>query len=215
MPLPPRAEILGFIAEREALELTLQRFPLVSREHLRALLREAALLMRAEELGVPDGEPPLPQPPPPRPEPGASAPDEPRGTERKALRLFTDGAARGNPGPAGAGAVLCRPDGTLVAKCGRFLGTQTNNFAEYMGLVIGLETALRLGAEELEVCADSELLVRQLTGAYRVKSPTLKPLHQKARELLARFSRTSLRHVPREENRLADEMSNRAIDEKL
>lgn len=131
------------------------------------------------------------------------------------LRVFSDGAARGNPGPAGAGAVLTKADGTVVAKVGRFLGVQTNNVAEYTALVLGLETALRLGANEVEVVADSELLVRQILGVYKVKNEGLKPLHQQVKALLARFAKSSVRHVPRAENKLADEMSNRAIDEKL
>ena len=131
------------------------------------------------------------------------------------LRVFSDGAARGNPGPAGAGAVLQKADGTVVAKCGKFLGVQTNNFAEYSALLLGLETALRLGANEVEVVADSELMVRQLNGEYRVKNAGLKPLFESARRLLGRFERHRVRHVPREQNQLADEMSNRAIDERM
>jgi ribonuclease HI len=212
MPLPPRAEILAFIAKNEPLEMTLREYPGITREHVRALLREAALLMRAEEQGVPEQSAPAAaeptEPPPPRPDPSTPEPV-------RFLRLFSDGAARGNPGPAGAGAVLTKADGTPIAKLGKFLGTQTNNHAEYMGLLLGLEAAIRLGANELEVVADSELLVRQLQGAYRVKSPGLRPLHAKAQELLGHFQRVRLRHVPREENKLADEMSNRAIDEKM
>jgi ribonuclease HI len=92
---------------------------------------------------------------------------------------------------------------------------QTNNVAEYSALLIGLQTALRLGAREVEVVADSELLVRQLQGAYRVKAEGLKPLFQQAKDLLDRFESWSARHVPREQNKDADEMSNRAIDEKM
>lgn len=227
--LPSRAEILGFIARNEPLEKTLERFPGVTRDHLRALLREAALLMRAEEVGADAGgadlppQRPLVPAPPPAPADASAAPSVAVGAEaasgpgegRKLLRVYSDGAARGNPGPAGAGAVLTKADGTVVAKCGKFLGNQTNNVAEYTALLIGIETALRLGAEELELVADSELLVRQLTGQYRVKNAGLKPLHAKALQLLGTISRWTVRHVPREQNALADEMSNRAIDEKL
>ena len=131
------------------------------------------------------------------------------------LRIYSDGAARGNPGPAGAGAVLFLPSGEVVERLGRFLGHQTNNHAEYMGAILGLERARALGADEVELLADSQLLIRQLGGQYKVRSPTLRPLYQQARDLLAGFRRATLTHVPREENRDADEMSNRAIDERL
>src|SRR5690606_1765434 len=108
-----------------------------------------------------------------------------------------------------------RPDGTVIAKLGKFLGDRTNNYAEYVGLILGLETALRLGATEVEVRADSELLIRQLQGTYKVKSELLRPLFEQTRTLLRRFRKVDLAHVRREENKLADEMSNRAIDERL
>jgi len=133
----------------------------------------------------------------------------------RALRVFSDGAARGNPGPAGAGAVLALPSGEVVERLGLFLGRQTNNYAEYMGAILGLRRAHTLGAEEVELVADSQLLIRQLGGQYRVKSPTLRPLYQELQQLLARFRRHQLSHVPREENLEADAMSNRAIDEEL
>ena len=130
-------------------------------------------------------------------------------------RLFTDGAARGNPGPAGAGAVIVSPDGHIVAKVGKFLGESTNNVAEYMGLILGLKRARAMGIKQLEVLSDSELLVRQLKGEYRVKAEHLKPLHLEAEALLRAFPDVEIRHVPREENAQADAMSNRAIDERL
>jgi ribonuclease HI len=129
--------------------------------------------------------------------------------------VWSDGAARGNPGPAGAGAVLTDPSGRVLERHGRFLGHQTNNYAEYRGLLLGLEAARQLGAREVEVRADSELLVRQLEGKYRVRNPGLKPLHEEAVRLLNSFDRYQVKHVPREENALADEMSNRAIDEEM
>lgn len=133
----------------------------------------------------------------------------------KRPRLFTDGAARGNPGPAGAGAVILSADGHVVAKLGKFLGESTNNVAEYMGLILGLRRAKAMGIKELEVFADSELLVRQLSGDYAVKAEHLKPLHEEAKQLLQAFSWIEVRHIPREENAQADLMSNRAIDERL
>ena len=133
----------------------------------------------------------------------------------KRTRLYTDGAARGNPGPAGAGAVIVSPDGHIVAKIGKFLGESTNNVAEYMGLILGLKRAKAMGIKELEVLADSELMVKQLAGDYAVKADHLKPLHDEAKALLRGFSWVEVRHIPREENAQADLMSNRAIDERL
>jgi len=130
-------------------------------------------------------------------------------------RLFTDGAARGNPGPAGAGAVIISPEGHIVAKVGKFLGDETNNVAEYQGLLIGLRRAKAMGIKELDVLSDSELLVKQLNGEYAVKAEHLKPLHDEAKALLKAFSAIEVRHIPREENAQADAMSNRAIDERL
>lgn len=130
-------------------------------------------------------------------------------------RLFTDGAARGNPGPAGAGAVIISPDGHIVAKVGKFLGDSTNNVAEYMGLILGLKRAKAMGIKELDVLADSELMVKQLSGEYAVKADHLKPLHLEAEALLKGFADVTVRHIPREENAQADAMSNRAIDERL
>jgi ribonuclease HI len=131
------------------------------------------------------------------------------------LRVASDGAARGNPGPAGAGAVIFDDRGRVVERLGKYLGKQTNNVAEYRGLILGLRRAAELGADELEVVADSELIIRQLTGIYRVKSPVLRELHAEAMALLKTFRKVKLKHIPREENVEADEMSNRAIDEKM
>ena len=135
--------------------------------------------------------------------------------EARKLLLYSDGASRGNPGPAGAGAVLMKPDGTIVARIGKYLGRQTNNHAEYMALIIGLRAALELGVTEIEMVADSELMVKQIKKVYRVKNEQLRPLYEEACALIARFQRASIRHVLREYNREADEMSNRAIDERM
>ncbi len=130
-------------------------------------------------------------------------------------RLYCDGAARGNPGPAGAGAVIVNPAGHIVAKVGKFLGDETNNVAEYVGLILGLKRAKAMGIKELEVLADSELVVKQVNGEYAVKAEHLQPLHAEAVALLKAFDQIEIRHIPREENGQADAMSNRAIDERL
>lgn len=216
---PAPAEVLGFIAENEGFERTLAAFPALEEGDLRALLRSVARAARSREdealraaaepatggrsaagarRGAPAGKGPAP-----------------RGVDTSRLRVFSDGAARGNPGPAGAGAVIYAADGRVLERLGRYLGRKTNNQAEYEGLLLGIERALALGGRELDVLADSELLVRQLKGEYRVRNEGLKPLWKRARELLARFERVRIAHVPREQNVEADEMSNRAIDERM
>ncbi|HEX8698419.1 MAG TPA: ribonuclease HI family protein [Myxococcaceae bacterium] len=175
----------------------------MTRERLGQLLEEAA-----ERLA------PSPAPKERKAAPAAEASEEPRGPVPR-LRLYSDGAARGNPGPSGAGAVLIEPGGQVIAKLGKYLGNQTNNYAEYMGLLLGLKHAKTLGAKEIEIFADSELLIRQLGGRYQVKSASLRPLYEEAVKLLNDFSRVKLVHVPREMNAAADEMSNKAIDERL
>ena len=129
-------------------------------------------------------------------------------------RLHCDGACRGNPGPAGAGMVLHDPQGRLQVRKGRYLGETTNNVAEYQALLLGLEEARKLSVKRLRVLADSELMVRQLTGRYRVKSPHLLPLWRQALQALEQFEAYAIIHVPREKNRLADEVANQAIDQK-
>ena len=126
--------------------------------------------------------------------------------------LRTDGGARGNPGPGGAGFVLEDSGGAVVRRGGRFLGSVTNNVAEYEALIWGLETALDHGVARLRVCADSELVVRQMNGIYRVKNEGLKPLFARAQALLRRFASVEIVHVRREQNAAADELANTAMD---
>jgi len=132
---------------------------------------------------------------------------------RLRVQVYTDGAARGNPGPAGAGVVILdRSDGAELYEGGVFIGRATNNAAEYRGLLAGLEAAARLRADEVEVLSDSELLVRQMTGEYRVRNPRLRELHTRARELAGGFRRCSFRHIRREKNTRADRLANQAIN---
>ncbi|MEG2557113.1 MAG: 6-carboxytetrahydropterin synthase QueD [Raoultibacter sp.] len=127
--------------------------------------------------------------------------------------LHTDGGSRGNPGPAGCGfELLDGATGEPLALGGSFLGTATNNVAEYRALVWGMQNALAAGVSELSVRADSELMVKQMLGAYRVKSADLKPLFTQARTLAANFTRFSIKHVYRSENKEADAMANAAMD---
>jgi ribonuclease H / adenosylcobalamin/alpha-ribazole phosphatase len=127
-------------------------------------------------------------------------------------KLSTDGGARGNPGPAAFGYVLEGDDGTVLAAHGEAIGVATNNVAEYSALIAGLEKALELAVAEVEVVSDSELLVKQMTGEYRVKSETLRELVDEAARLARRFDRVSYTAVRREHNELADRLVNKALD---
>lgn len=127
--------------------------------------------------------------------------------------LFADGGSRGNPGPAASGAVLLDPSGELLEEVGAYLGVATNNVAEWTALVLGLEAAARRGIRRLAVRLDSELVVKQLRGEYRVKHAGLQPLHRRAQQLLRNFSEIEIRHVPRKQNTLADGLVNRVLDQ--
>ena len=127
-------------------------------------------------------------------------------------RLFTDGGARGNPGPAAYGYVLEAEDGTVLAAEGVAIGTATNNVAEYSGLVAGLEKARELFVGELEVVSDSELMVKQMRGEYRVKNAALQELFLKASRLARELGSVEYRHVKRAHNELADKLVNEALD---
>lgn len=126
--------------------------------------------------------------------------------------MFADGGSRGNPGPAASGAILVAPDGTRLAEIGEYLGIATNNVAEWRALVAGLKKARELEVAELAVRLDSELVVRQLTGVYRVKHADLIPLATKAKALLREFRSVDIRHVPRKENAAADAVVNAVLD---
>ena len=126
--------------------------------------------------------------------------------------LYTDGAARGNPGPAAMGIVLTDARGNVLQELGETIGDATNNVAEYRALLRGVALAAARHADEIEVRTDSELMARQLSGAYRVKAANLKPLHEQAQRALAQFPRVSIHHIPREQNRRADALANAALD---
>jgi ribonuclease HI len=189
------AQLLLALAEHETLDAACAALG-IDKEQARRLLRGAAKQLGAEPEAKPSAR--------------VTSPGEVR-----RVRVFSDGAARGNPGPAGAGAVILDEEGRVLARLGRFLGKQTNNVAEYQALLLGLRRARQMGAREVEVRADSQLLIRQLQGKYAVKNEVLKRLHEEALALLRSFDRYQLVHVPREQNALADEMSNRAIDEQM
>lgn len=186
-----KAELLERLAERA--DLTVEE---------RAVLREAAALFGFETPHERSREAPAP-----------------RATKKKRARaggaaaiLWSDGAARGNPGPAGVGAIIKTPDGDVLAEVSDYLGHTTNNVAEYRALLAGLERAVEIGIDQIEVRADSELMIKQLKGQYRVKNAGLKPLYEQARELLSRFASVKLSHVRREHNSEADRLANLGID---
>jgi ribonuclease HI len=131
------------------------------------------------------------------------------------LVIHTDGAARGNPGLAGAGAVLRdAEDGSLVAELAVFLGERTNNYAEWTAVELALQEALARGAARIDLRTDSQLVARQIAGRYRVKHPDLKPIHARVMAQLARFAGYTVGHIPRELNKEADRLSNVAIDQR-
>jgi ribonuclease HI len=128
------------------------------------------------------------------------------------LVVHVDGGARGNPGPAAAAAVVSSPGGDVLDESAVALGRATNNVAEYRGLLLGLQRARALGATEVEVVNDSELIARQVNGEYKVKHPDMKPLHAEAMAALGVFDRWRVRTVPRAQNAAADALVNQALD---
>jgi len=128
------------------------------------------------------------------------------------LTLEFDGGSRGNPGPAGIGVVVRAADGTPLVTLGRFIGFATNNVAEYHALLTGLRRCQELGGRNLLVRGDSELIIKQMRGEYRVRHPDLRPLYEQARDLLGRFDSVKLEHNHRHKNHLADRLANLAMD---
>ncbi len=130
------------------------------------------------------------------------------------ITIQFDGGSRGNPGPAGIGVVLRAADQTPIVTLGRFIGRATNNVAEYKALITGLQKARELGAKRILVRGDSELIIRQMRGEYRVKSPDMRPLYEQAKELFEEFDEARIEHNYRDKNTLADRLANLAMDRK-
>lgn len=128
-------------------------------------------------------------------------------------KLYTDGGSRGNPGPSAAAYVICNLDDTVVEKSGFYMGVSTNNKAEYQGLRLGMERAKELGISQLDIFMDSQLVVNQLRGIYRVKNADLAPVHQEVTALSKLFAKVSFTYIPRELNKLADSEVNRILDQ--
>ena len=131
------------------------------------------------------------------------------------LKLYIDGASRGNPGRAGVGICIKGEDGEVKAALSRYLGHKTNNEAEYWGLLLGLREVHRLGGDVVRIFTDSQLVERQINGLYRVKDPKLKSLHKAVTESLRAFSSFTMESIPREQNGEADHLANRAIDRRI
>jgi ribonuclease HI len=129
------------------------------------------------------------------------------------LIVHVDGGARGNPGPAAAACVITAPDGELIDERAQLLGNVTNNVAEYRALLLGLSRARELGADEVEVIGDSELIAKQVQGLYKVKHPAMRPLYLEAMEAFRAFAKWSIRTVPRAQNADADALVNQALDQ--
>ena len=187
------AKILRHLSQTLSVTKTLKRFPSLTPKYLQEVLQRCA--DRADEDH---------RVPPPDLHPG----------EFPEFCIHADGASRGNPGEAGAGAVISDSRGRTLKELKAYLGIASNNAAEYQAAILALERALELGVKRVTLFLDSELVVRQLRGEYRVREPHLKSLHQKARETLNRFSQYSILSIPREENRRADQLANEAIDQK-
>src|SRR5580692_10097164 len=139
-------------------------------------------------------------------------PETPSARAEGAYTANIDGAARGNPGPAAYGVVICRPDGTTHESLGKYIGRHTNNVAEYYALIAALDYAAASGIRRLRVLSDSQLIVNQIKGLYKVKHPDLRPLHERAKKQSSALESFTIQYVPREQNRDADDMANAALD---
>lgn len=181
---PSASEILRQLAQDLSFAKVLESHPGLSFSDLRQLLLEAS--QRMEE--------------------GSSAADIPAGT----YRIYIDGASKGNPGAAGTGVLIYQPEGELLCQFSCSLGVATNNVAEYSGLILALEKALELGLKRIEILSDSELMIKQMNGLYTVRDEKLRGLWARARSLIGRFPKASLRHIPREENQKADQLAKAA-----
>ncbi len=192
--------MLSGLAGHLSVTRLLEEHPGLTRESLKALLVEAAERLGPEPLVIPQKA---------RPERSAPA------ARTGGYRMFTDGASRGNPGEAGIGVVIEDDSGHIVKRVARYLGKATNNQAEYEALIAGLKAAYELGAEELNIRADSELMVKQMNGQYKVKSPDLQERNAEARRLVESFRSVVIEYIPREKNKDADALANEAIDKRL
>jgi ribonuclease HI len=204
-----KSEALMLLAKTLSVRAVMKEHPEVGKEGLRALLLEAARAVGEGEL--PAGRQPVVEASRPGQEGFLFAPAE----EARSLRIFTDGASRGNPGEAGIGVLIEDSSGNRLKEVRRYLGKATNNQAEYTALLVGLQACREMGAEDISVFADSELLVKQMKGEYKVKHPLLLPLYTEAKTLVSGLRKFRITHIPRAKNAHADALANEAIDKKI
>ena len=204
-----RDQALQTLAETLDVEATLARVPGLTRDALRAMLFDAASQTLSARAPRGTSHQTL-SARAPRGTSGDTA--APGAGKARSVIVHTDGACRGNPGRSGAGVMIRSEDGREIARISRYLGEMTNNMAEYTALLIALKEARSAGAGTITVKSDSELLVRQINGAYKVKNEVLRIMHQSAMDLLRGFKRWKVIHVRREENREADRLANQAVD---
>jgi ribonuclease HI len=145
----------------------------------------------------------------------ASPLSNPPDGEREKIYLFVDGSCKGNPGEGGVGVVIKDQQGRTVSHIKKYLGSVTNNIAEYQALIVGLQQAQRLGAKAVDVCLDSELVANQVNGVYRVRDAKLKTLEGEVKKQLGHFASWVIRYIPREENREADRLAREAVRDKV
>jgi ribonuclease HI len=193
-----KSELLEALSKHLSVERLLSDNPGLTRESISVLFKQAAAAVGPGVINK------APAP--------AAAPKR-SGAER--LRMFTDGASRGNPGEAGIGILIEDESGHILKRLARYLGKATNNQAEYTALIDGLKAAAELGAEEVSVFADSELVVKQMKGEYKVKNADLQEKHGEAKRIAAGFKKIAYTYIPREKNREADALANEAIDKRL
>ena len=205
-PEPDARVLLQFVAEHESLALTTEEFPDLSEERIRALLLSLATV--GERPTANDFRPPTAV----RAQ-AIGASGQVNGRAARRVILNTDGTARGNPGPAGAGWIIATANGEVLRRGGAFLGQRTSNEAEYEAVIRGIVEALDLGADEVALRSDSELLIKQVNGEFQVRNERIADLHHKARALMGRLRRIDAKHVPRAQNADADAMANAAIDQ--
>lgn len=206
MNKPNSSEVVRTLAETLSFIKTLETYPDLTIRDLQRILLSAA-----EERSA--SEPPETQ----AEQSGTKAPKKPQKTEKKrrkaeTIRVYTDGACRGNPGESGAGAVFYGSNDDIISRHYLYLGRATNNVAEYKALIMSLEIAVERNYESLQVLSDSQLMCLQMSGSWRVKDSKIKVLHTRARELSDRLEDVKYTHVPRAKNKIADELANMAID---
>jgi ribonuclease HI len=192
---PPAVEsVLSYLAQTLSVAKTLKKFPALKPKDLQEILERCLQLLSKGKVELSSALPPK---------------------RKKEFSIHTDGASRGNPGEAGIGIVIADEHGKTVKELKAYLGMATNNVAEYRAVLVALEKAFELGAESVIISMDSELVVRQITGEYKVREAHLKTLHRQALDLLHKFRKYRLQHIPREQNRRADQLANEAIDQKI